>query len=172
MYCISCGENNHEGSARCIRCGHDLGSLREGQFKKAQLDSSSIALWNPDVAALLSLLFSPAFGAIIHALNWLRLGQRRRATNAWLWALFILVAKVVYSIYAMNANSDKLTWSDGYKLMQFVMIILWYFCAARSQGQYIAREMRGGYRRESWFIPVCIAIIMFGSLGVLADSLE
>lgn len=72
----------------------------------------------------------------------------------------------------MNANSDKLTWSDGYKLMQFVMIILWYFCVARSQGQYIAREMRGGYRRESWFIPVCIAIIMLGSLGVLADSLE
>ena len=36
-------------------------------------------LWNPQTAAVLSLVLSPAFGAWIHAENWRILGNEKRA---------------------------------------------------------------------------------------------
>lgn len=172
MYCIGCGAENIEGSARCIRCGHDLATLRTDIYTKPTVDSSSVILWNPDVAALLSIPFSPIFGSIIHALNWRRLGEHRRATVSWIWAAFILLAVLTVNVFGASARLSAST-IDGYlKLTQFVTLILWYFGTARSQGKYIVNKMRNEYRRESWLIPLCIAVILVGSLYGLAGQLR
>src|SRR5262249_50236839 len=42
-------------------------------------------LWNPGAAAIWSLLFGPAFGAWLHAVNWGVLGKPWRATANAIW---------------------------------------------------------------------------------------
>ena len=39
-------------------------------------------LWNPNAATLWSLLFSPVFGAWIHAKNWEELGNEEESRNS------------------------------------------------------------------------------------------
>ena len=172
MYCIGCGADNIEGSAHCIRCGHDLRTLRTDVYTKPAASQSSVILWSPDVAALLSIPFSPIFGAIIHALNWRRLGQRRREMSAWLWAAAILFSLVVVSIYGVKAQLDESAKDGIYRLQQLLTLVLWYFGAARGQGKYVVRVMRNEYRRESWFVPICVAIIFVGAFLGLAGSLR
>ena len=172
MYCIGCGAENTEGSARCIRCGHDLATLRTDTYTRPAVDPSSPVLWNPDVAALLSIPFSPVFGAVVHALNWHRLGLRRRAAFAWLWALSIFLTFVAVGIYGEVARVSERT-IDGYtKLTQLSTLILWYFCAARAQGKYITGTLRNEYFREGWVIPVCAATVFIGLLFGLSGALR
>ena len=172
MYCIGCGLDNIEGSARCIRCGQDLATLRTDIYTKPAVDSSSVTLWNPDVAALLSIPFSPVFGSIIHALNWRRLGQPRRAAIAWTWAAFIIFGVLVVPIFGANLQLGESA-IDGYlRLTQFLTLVLWYFGTARTQGKFIVREMHNTYKRESWLIPLCMAVILMSSLYGLSGLLR
>ena len=166
MYCIGCGLENTEGSARCIRCGQDLAALRTDIYTKPIIAPSSVAHWNPDVAALLSIPFSPIFGSIIHALNWQRLGQPRRALTAWIWAASILLGMVAISIFGAAARLSEDVIVGYLRIAQFVAIIFWYFGTARAQGKYIVKEIRNEYRRENWIVPACLAIIVFSSLIV------
>jgi hypothetical protein len=168
MYCIGCGAENIEGSAHCIRCGHGLATLRTDIYTKPTVDSSSVFLWNPDVAALLSIPFSPIFGSVIHALNWRRLGEPRRAMASWIWAAFLLSAVLIIPIFGANARLSASV-IDGYlKLTQFVTLILWYFGTARTQSKYVVNKIRNQYHRESWLIPICVAVILVASLYGLA----
>jgi hypothetical protein len=172
MYCIGCGAENIEGSAHCIRCGHALITLRTDTYTKPTVDSSSVALWNPDVAALLSIPFSPILGSIIIALNWRRLGQPRRARAACIWTAFIILAVLVVLIFGANERLSESA-IDGYlRLTQFITLILWYFGSARAQGKYIVKEIRNEYRRESWFTPLCLGVILIASLYGLAGQLS
>lgn len=172
MYCIGCGLENLEGSAHCIRCGQNLITLRTDQYTKPAVDSSSPILWNPDMAALLSIPFSPIFGAAIHALNWKRLGQPHRAKTAWYWTALIVLAFLSVGIYGGIAQLEERNIDACMRLTQLLTLIPWYFGAARGQGKYLMREMRGEYRKESWFVPVSLAIILTGLLWGSAELLR
>ncbi len=172
MYCIGCGLENIEGTANCIRCGQNLSSLRTDQYSPPAVDASRPFLWNPDVAALLSIPFSPIFGAVIHALNWRRLGFPRRATAAWLWAGLILLAFLGVGIYGEVARIGSSSLDGYFKLTQFSMLILWYFGTARAQGKFIVDQLHREYVRESWVNPLLAALVVLGAcygiLGALA----
>jgi len=174
MYCIGCGADNFEGSLRCVRCGHDLATLRTDEYTKPKIDSSSPILWNPDAAAILSILFSPIFGAIICALNWRRLGQPRRALVSWLWAVFIFLFLVIVGIGAAHSVGGAGQF-DRYNIYSrfthWGILPIWYFIAAREQGKYIMQQLHGQYFRESWFIPVVAAILLIGSIYGLMEIL-
>lgn len=172
MYCIGCGLENIEGTAHCIRCGQDLSTLRTDLYTKPAIDSSRPFLWNPDLAALLSILFSPIFGAIIHALNWKRLGQPRRALAAWIWAGLILLVFVGVAIYGGMARINERTIDAYFRLTQLFTLILWYFGTARAQGKFIVSQFRNEYHRESWLIPLLVAVVLIGSVYVLPVALR
>ncbi len=169
MYCIGCGADNLECSAHCIRCGHGLATLRTDKYTRPAVSSSSAVLWNPDVAALLSIPFTPIFGAIIHALNWRRLGNSRRAVAAWLWAAFILCAFIGVYYYGVAAHLSESAINAYLRFTQMIMLPLWYFAAARAQGKFIVKQLRGEYFRESWFAPVAVAIVLIGSMYALSE---
>lgn len=172
MYCIGCGLDNIEGSARCIRCGQDLVTLRTDIYTKPAIGSSSVVLWNPDVAALLSMPFSAVFGAIIHALNWRRLGQPRRALIAWIWAASILLGLIAVVIISTLSRLSEGAVDSYFRIAHGLALVLWYFGTARSQGKYIANKIHNEYRRESWTIPLCLAIILFSSLYIVTGKLN
>jgi hypothetical protein len=123
-------------------------------------------LWNPDVAALLSWLgFTSFFGAIVHAANWRRLGQRRKmwASLAWAAALPVsmFVAGVVAGHIKLRDAVVPLTFA-----VTFLNIIAWYFLSGRRQSKYIVIELKSKYRRDSWVVPVLVALIVLFSLRV------
>jgi hypothetical protein len=172
MYCVACGLDNIEGSARCIRCGQNLATLRTDNYEKPAVKSSSIVLWNPDVAALLSMPLSPLFGSIICALNWRRLGQPRRALVSWIWAAFILLEVLAIPVIGAIARLGEDAIASNFRIVQIPIFFLWYFGSAHAQGKYIVKEIRNEYRRESWFIPLCLAVVLIGSLYGLAGQLN
>ena len=171
MYCIRCGLENLEGSMRCIRCGQDLSTLRTDRYTKPVIDSSKPLIWNPDFAALLSILFSPIFGAVIHALNWRRLGLPRRAIAAWFWAGLIAFAFFGVAVYGEIARLNDRTIDIFLRLTQLSALILWYFGTARAQGKFIVSQFGNEYHRESWFTPVLVAVVLvsasYGLIGAL-----
>lgn len=171
MYCIGCGIENMQGSARCIRCGHDLSSLRTDLYKSAPVGSSSVVLWNPDVAALLSLPFTPLFGTVIHALNWRRLGQPHRATAAWGWVAVAFVLFIVVPFGASVAGYEERSIDGFLRIANMVALVIWYFTAARGQSKYVTKELRNEYVKESWFTPIWIVLMIVATLYALIGAM-
>ena len=118
-------------------------------------------LWNPDVAALLSWLgFTSAFGAAIHAANWKRLGQRRRMWTSLAW-MATLPATICMVIFALAMTGQSKHMSQSVLPVVYLNVIAWYFLSGRAQSKHVAFELKGKYRRDSWFFPVIVAFLIF-----------
>lgn len=117
------------------------------------------SLWNPDLAAALSVVFTPVFGAVLHALNWEALGDARRARAAWAWAWgmgAIVLAVLLYATLAMPGHRA----AGGFvRFVLLACLVAWYFGAARAQSKLVVRELKSAYARASWFTPVWVALI-------------
>ncbi len=125
----------------------------------------SIRLWNPNAAALWSLLFSPAFGAFLHAGNWSVLGDQRRAKQSMVWfytSIAIIVAIVVLPM--PEAIGDK-----AGRLIGMGLLLAWYFSMGKQQIELV-KEMfpNGSYRKRSWLPPLAIgAASVAGLIGLV-----
>jgi hypothetical protein len=119
---------------------------------------TSAPLWNPDIAAALSIVFTPVFGAVIHALNWKTLREERRASVAWVWAaviVFVLVAAALHGIVPGARNVGA-----TFVLVMLASLAWWYFSAARAQSKFVVNELKGRYVRAGWFTPIWLAAIL------------
>jgi len=133
-------------------------ALEDGDEAKRGAARPPAALWNPDLAAALSVVFTPVFGAVIHALNWSRLRQDARARAGWTWAFTLGAVTVAALGYTALAKRDV----KAVALLQLVMavcLVWWYFGAARAQAKFVVDELKGDYSRASWFTPVWLAAI-------------
>lgn len=120
--------------------------------------STMHTLWDPNVAALWSLLFgcSPLFGAFITAKNWKEIGETGRATQNWFWfwtalalhatGFLLLIAQVTVELFIVA-------------LLNVACLVLWYFFFCRAQQTHIRREMRRQYHRRSWAPPVVAGFV-------------
>lgn len=120
------------------------------------------ALWNPLIAALWSILFSPAFGAVLHARNAEALGRKEEADANWKWfygtALFLIVSLWVACIPAIP--------SIAFKISALVLWAAWYFSTGRAQTLAVKKSLRTDYQRKDWAPPLLIAF--FSLLGYAA----
>ena len=113
-------------------------------------------LWNPNAAASWCLLFSPIFGAIVHAKNWTALGEPEKAKQSMTWAYAamgawaLLLVNVVFSQFvpAMGCCSP---------LLGLGMLLGWYYGSARAQVMYVRQRFGEQYPRKSWGLPLAIA---------------
>jgi hypothetical protein len=83
---------------------HTLVSIdvdQTSQSGKPISTDSPPALWNPNAAACWSLVFSPAFGAFLHARNAQSLGRtdEAKANRTWFYASFGYFGFVLISIF-------------------------------------------------------------------------
>lgn len=119
-------------------------------------EKNSPALWSPNTAGILSLLFSPVFGSYIIAKNWEALGEgsKQESAEKWLWAsVGIMILSALASVIA------------------FLYIIIWYFVVNRPQARYIKEKYPEGHSERGWKNPVLVALainIVFISLIILA----
>jgi len=123
--------------------------------------SNAIALWNPNAAALWSIIFTPLFGAYIHALNWRALGddERERASMTWVVgaAAFLLLFLLIEVVVPNSRAGDEAS-----RTIEFVFLVVWYFVAARGQVKVIQARYGNDYARQSWKKPLLMGLAGFG----------
>lgn len=170
MNCKNCGAINLETSAACMQCHHVLPKVNDVQIEVSKDEASKIELWSPDKAAFFSIIFSPIFGAVIHALNWKALGEKSKSRMSWIWAVLIWLAFSVVTASGEAKLYDFEVITMHLQLTQMVIIVLWYFLSARAQSKYLVTHYPQGYTKKSWVYPICFSIIIFGSLAWLQNQ--
>jgi len=124
-------------------------------------------LWNPNAAALWSLLFSPIFGALVHMKNWQALGQTERADRSRRWAMgvavFLLLLVMASLVLPDSKGVDAME-----RLLGFVLLIAWYYDSGKPQVTYVLGRYGQTYPRRGWGKPLLYAVLAFAGFIVLS----
>jgi hypothetical protein len=112
------------------------------------------ALWNPGAAAGWSLLFSPAFGAYLHARNAAALGREEaaKANRRWFYVSLAYLVFVLGTVF-VPAIPEGL-----FKLASLALLLGWYFSLGKKQVLLVKEMGREGYVRKSWKKPLLSAL--------------
>ncbi len=113
-------------------------------------------LWNPNAAANWSLLFTPIFGAYLHAANWRALGRPERAAKnvAWIWVEVGFDIVVLLSRFLReSAALDRVLQFGGLGLL-----LAWYFGQGRPQVRYVRETHGDEYDRRGWAVPLLCGV--------------
>jgi hypothetical protein len=117
-------------------------------------------LWNPNAAANWSLVFTPAFGAFLHARNWKALGQPERATINLVWvvatAVFLAINFVTVFMPASQAIEGVM------RLAGMGLLCGWYFTQGRPQAQYVKDKFGNSYSKKGWALPLLVGVLSTG----------
>jgi hypothetical protein len=133
------------------------------------------ALWNPRAAAAWSLLFSPIFGALIHAANWRMLGDAVRARRNVGWAIgsgvFILFA------LATAALPESKLLDQVFRFGGIGLLVGWLMSVGNEQNHYVKNSLPHGYDKRPWGRPLSLAlgalVVLFGlaiALAIVFDT--
>ena len=125
-------------------------------------------LWNPNAAANWSLIFTPAFGALLQLLNWRALGENDKAASAKAWFITSLVLLAIYVLLGLLLPDARAADGIG-RAIGFGYLIVWYVSTARSQARYVKDKFGSAYPRKGWTRPLLIALgAMVGYIAVSA----
>ncbi|WP_147299966.1 hypothetical protein NR756_04880 [Alloalcanivorax xenomutans] len=114
-------------------------------------------LWNPSAAVAWSLIFSPVFGAWVHAKNWAVLGEDKLHDDSMKYAYTALAVLIAINLLV---TFDVLPELYGLPITA-VLMVNWYFSAGRKQKAYLEKNQTLTYTQKSWLKPILIG---FGSL--------
>lgn len=122
-------------------------------------DDEPVLLWNPYVAALLSLVFTPVFGAWLHHRNALELGDSRLRRVARMW-LGVALAFTASGLYLVSAGQLAPTSAFSASALLGGYTIVWYAFAGHKQSRIVARLSRPQWRSRSFLKPVAVASLL------------
>lgn len=125
------------------------------------------AIWNPNAAANWSLLFSPAFGAYLHARNAERLGRHDEAKSNQRWfygSLVFLGASVLSALVPAIIDAP-------FRLIGLVILLTWYFTVAKKQATFVKQTFGAGYQKRSLLQPLLIGFACLVGIFVIAFAL-
>jgi hypothetical protein len=161
-----------DSSGRCQVCGAQVADVQREQALNQQdevrrkgqslsRDSQTAGpvrphLWNPSAAANWSLLFTPAFGAYLHAVNWRALGEHERARANMVWAGVTLafLASNVGTLFIPESKAVE----GAVRLAGLGLLGGWYFSQGRSQAKYIKERLRNNYVKRGWGPPLLVGV--------------
>lgn len=121
---------------------------------KPETDRPKPKIWNPNAAANWSLLFSPAFGAILQAMNWKELGQPDRAKTNKTWACVTIIFLLLFALIPVNVGGIG-------GLIGLILLLSWYFSQGRAQAKYVKETYGKEYEKKGWAKPLLIGIGCF-----------
>lgn len=174
MFCSKCGTSIQSGAGFCSKCGQAVSApVVAAVVPQSAPSEQSGAIWNPNAASNWSLIFSPAFGSYLHALNWRTLGEPEKEKSAMGWFYFSLAMLGVYVL--MGVFMEKPEEADGAaRGLGFLYLLVWYFSAGRAQARYVKEKFGSNYPRRAWGKPLLIgvaAIIGFFTLAVIVGAM-
>ena len=125
------------------------------------------ALWNPNAAALWSIIFTPLFGAWLHALNWRALGDKDRETASMNWVYASGALLVLFLLVEVLVPGDSNKGDAASRTIEFAFLLAWYFGSARDQVKFVKDELGGSFTRKHWRQPLLIGVAGFAIYVVL-----
>ncbi len=112
------------------------------------------AIWNPQAAAYWSLIFSPAFGAFLHARNADTMGRVDEAKVNRRWAYFL----IAYLCFTFITIFVFIPIPEGlWDLVPIGLLFGWYLSVGKKQAMYVRETWQNGYARRAWKEPLLIA---------------
>jgi len=114
-------------------------------------------LWNPNAAGLWSILFTPIFGAWLHAKNWLELKkpEKHKKSMYWVWGS---LATVILCLFLPRVATQSIS---------LILLISWWLLAGQEQHKYVKRRF-ADYQKRTWGTPLSIAgLILFAVFLVI-----
>src|ERR1043165_813560 len=111
-------------------------------MSEAPPSDSGPRLWNPNAAACWSLIFSPAFGAFLHARNAESLGRtaEAKANKVWFYASLAYLGIVLVSIF-IPIIPDAV-----FRGAAVGILLGWYLSLGKKQTQYVTETFRDKYQ--------------------------
>jgi hypothetical protein len=128
------------------------------------------ALWNPNAAARWSLLFSPAFGAFLHARNADALGRPDEAKAHWIW----FWVSLGFLVLAMMSTLIPVIPDMLFEIGGLILLFGWYGSLGRKQIRFVKETWQDRYQRKSWTTPLLIGgagFVGFMLLNFILESL-
>ena len=175
MLCQKCGENLHPEAKFCSTCGVPtygpsvgIVSLPSGNVKNTM---EAKAIWNPNAASSWSIIFTPAFGSYLQALNWQALGEEDKAEKSMMWfyiSVSLLLAYVMSVLFFYFTTGNAKTGELISRILPLPYLILWYYFSGRDQAKYVKLKFNDNYVRKSWGKPLIIAVLSMLGYWVLA----
>lgn len=180
IFCPGCGQHilcdeSHRGAQiNCPTCNQSfvVPAAQNQAAAPPPPESAALApgpvLWNPEAAAYWGWVFSPAFGAFLHAKNAKTLGREKEAKANWIWFYGCLA----YFGFCMVSGFIFPTIPDtAFGTAWLIIYICWYAFTGRKQIKYVKNTWQDNYQRKSWVGPLSIALPIFFILffaGILA----
>ena len=106
-------------------------------------------LWNPNVAGLWSLIFSPIFGTWLHARNWKTLQETEKYQKSMMW---------FYGCTAVSIASFLLP-AQPPAALGILLLVVWWLMAGQEQHKYV-KEKYPDYRKKRWGMPLSTAVLI------------
>ena len=137
---------------------------------EAQVLPQKPKLWNPTAAVNWSLMFTPAFGAWLHARNWHELGDPAKAKTNMKWFWVGLITYLIYELLediAFVVPSTVLAIMAGVVLLACLVVLGgWYSSIGRSQLKYVEGTLQKRYEKRSWWKPLGIGVACWAAILV------
>ena len=165
MRCVNCAFDIPAELRFCPQCGTVItgraappAAAQSGAPRAA--DEAAVPLWNPNAASGWSVLFTPAFGSYLHALNWRAVGEhdKARVSKRWFYvSVLILLLRLVSAAQAPAPDGSP----NLVGLLWIPYLIIWYIMAGRVQGTYVTKKFGSKYPRRAWTTPLFFAFAAF-----------
>jgi hypothetical protein len=119
-------------------------------------------LWNPNAAALWSLLFSPAFGAFLHARNAEALGRTEEAkANRFFFRGTLAFVGLVTLVGVLVPRLPDSVWTALSRGGGIGVLVGWYLSVGSKQIRYVKETWHDAYPRRPWTRPLLVAVACF-----------
>lgn len=138
-------------------------SAPQSDLSKRGSGIETMPLWNPNAAALWSLVFSPVFGAILHMKNWQALGRPDKAKESRTWAVMSAVILLTVMGWSAVAEEGSIVESIS-NFVGFAVLISWYMASGREQVNLVKNA--GSYQKRGWGKPIMFGLL--ATVGVVA----
>lgn len=159
MFCQRCGAELRSTAKFCSKCGQTTSTppvtpvaQPSGGYER------DCGIWNPNAASNWSLLFTPAFGSYLHAVNWRNLGEPEKAKSSMGW-FYLSIAMLGFYILIGFVMRNPEEADSAARGAGFLYLLLWYFSAGRAQAKYVKEKFGSNYSRRSWGRPVFLGVL-------------